>query len=45
VIHGHPGLAKPLSDPAGERRVILDHQHPHLAIVRTAGMTSVRHRR
>ena len=32
VVHGvdgHPRLTQPLSDPAGKRRMVLDHQHPH----------------
>ena len=33
-VHGHPGLAQPLSNPAGQRRMVLDHQHPHPAIMR-----------
>ena len=33
-VHGHPGLAQPLSDPAGQRRMVLDHQHPHPASMR-----------
>ena len=28
-VHGHPRLTQPLSDPAGKRRMVLDHQHPH----------------
>jgi hypothetical protein len=40
-----PGLRQPLSDPSGKRRVVLDHQHPHLYQYAPAGMTSVQHRR
>ena len=44
-VHGHPRLTQPLSDPAGKRRMVLDHQHPHAAKYAPADMTSVRHRR
>jgi hypothetical protein len=33
-VHGHPRLAQPLSDPVGQRRVVLGYQHPHPAIMR-----------
>ncbi len=33
-VHGHPGLCQPLSDPAGQRHVVLGHQHAHLPSVR-----------
>jgi hypothetical protein len=44
-IYGHPRLTQPLSDPAGKRRMVLDHQHPHPPKYAPVGMTSVRHRR
>ena len=44
-VHGHPGLTQPLSDPAGKRRMVLDHQHPHPTSMRRPDMTSVQHRR
>jgi hypothetical protein len=36
-VYGHPGLAQALSDPPGQRRVILGNQHPHLTIMRQPG--------
>ena len=33
-VHGHPGLTQPLSDPPGQRRMVLGHEHPHPAIMR-----------
>jgi hypothetical protein len=35
-VHGHPGLAQPLSDPLRKRRMVLDHQHPHPSMMRRA---------
>jgi hypothetical protein len=29
-VRGDPDLAQPLRDPAGKRRMVLDHRHPHL---------------
>ena len=34
VIHGHPGLPESLSDPIGQRRVVLDHQQSHASSMR-----------
>ena len=28
-VRGDPDLTQPLSDPAGKRRMVLDHEHPH----------------
>jgi hypothetical protein len=28
-VRGDPDLTQPLSDPAGKRGMVLDHQHPH----------------
>ncbi len=33
-VHGHPGPTQPLSDPASEYRMVLNHQHPHLSSMR-----------
>jgi len=44
-VRGHPGLAQPLRDPAGKRRVVLDHQHPHRYQYAPVGMTFVQRRR
>jgi hypothetical protein len=37
VVHrvdGHPRLTQPLRDPAGKRRMVLDHEHAHRASMR-----------
>ena len=44
-VDGHTRLTQPLSDPAGKRRMVLDHQHPHHAQYAPLEMTSARHRR
>ena len=44
-VRGHTDLTEPLSDPAGQCRMVLDHQHPHAYQYGPAGMTSVQHRR
>jgi hypothetical protein len=36
-VGGHPGLTQPLSDPPGQRRMVLGHQHPHVTIMRRPG--------
>jgi hypothetical protein len=33
-VHRHPGLSQSLSDPAGQRHMVLGHQHSHLISVR-----------
>ena len=43
-VDGHAGVPQALGDPFGQRRVILDHQHPHVPHCAPGQMTSVQHR-
>ena len=36
-VYGHPRLAQSLSDLARQRRMVLDHQHPHRPSMRPSG--------